>query len=140
MIMYLPVWACFSKFRSWINFPVSRKVCVNGKPNIHHCWKRLYLCFENEGRNFFRNFDRLLLDYTHHITSQRHKLKFRNEIYKYLKILYSLNSVIYQYTTAHYLQIDFLPTNVSQNSIATSSCSFHKYLTFKISNIGCKNV
>lgn len=44
-----------------------------------------------------------------HIMSQRNKLKFRNEIYKYLKISYSLNSVIYQYTTAHYLQIEFLP-------------------------------
>lgn len=46
---------------------------------------------------------------TTHITSQRHKFKFRKEIYKYLKISYSLNSVIYQYTTAQYLQIEFLP-------------------------------
>jgi hypothetical protein len=27
---------------------------------------------------------------THHITSQRHKLKFRNEVYKHLKISYFL--------------------------------------------------
>jgi hypothetical protein len=46
---------------------------------------------------------------TTHITTQRHKLKFRNEIYKYLKISCFFNSVIYQFTRARYLEIEFLP-------------------------------
>jgi hypothetical protein len=57
------------------------------------------------------SFSKISIDFylTTHVILQRHKLKFRKKIYKYLKISCSLNSVIYQYARAKYLEIEFLP-------------------------------
>jgi len=58
---------------------------------------------------------------THKSHHNANKLKFRNEIYKYLKISYSLNAVIYQYTRDRYLETEFLPHRKHSTSSITKA-------------------